>query len=120
MSKHATPVTETIISRAEAIARLNDGLRKTGQGGVIVVTNGLRALACFDAQRLLELLASYDSFDADNDPHSEHDFGDLEFVGADLLWKIDYYDLDMDYASPDPADAAVTRRILTVMLASEW
>ena len=61
-----------------------------------------------------------DGFDEDNDPHGERDFGDIDWNGVSLLWKIDYYDSDMLYASPDPADAAVTQRVLTVMLASEY
>ncbi|MXO86505.1 DUF3768 domain-containing protein [Altererythrobacter aurantiacus] len=65
-------------------------------------------------------LARYDAFDDDNDPYGEHDFGDVRYSGAELLWKIDYYDADMLYASPDPSDNAVTQRVLTVMLPSEY
>ena len=109
------------VPRAERIARLNDALRMSGQGGVIVVTRGVRALPGFDAETLLMMLMVTNGFDADNDPHGERDFGDLQTSdGTDLLWKIDYYDTDMIYASPDPADPAVTKRVLTVMLASEY
>lgn len=108
------------LPRAEQIARLNDRLRKEASGGSVMVTSGVQALPGFDGGRLLELLASYSSFDADNDPHGERDFGDLTFDGADLLWKIDSYDTDLIYGSPDPADPAVTKRVLTVMLASEY
>ena len=108
------------VPRAEAIARLNDKLRQTGTGGVIVVTNGVRALPHFDAALLLRALASFNGFDADNDPHGERDFGDVQLAGTDLLWKIDCYDLDMLYGSPDPADPSVTHRVLTVMLPCEY
>ena len=109
------------VPRAERIARLNDALRKSGQGGVIAVTRGVRTLPGFDAGTLLTMLQLVNDFDSDNDPHGERDFGGLEWGGGtDLLWKIDYYDTDMIYASPDPADPAVTKRILTVMLASEY
>jgi hypothetical protein len=37
-----------------------------------------------------------------------------------LLFKIDYYDLDLTFHSPDVADASVTARELTVMLADEY
>lgn len=107
------------IPRAEVIARLNDALRKRGDGGVIVVTRGVRCLPGFEPLTLLKLLASYDEFDCDNDPHGERDFGDIELSGETVFWKIDYYDTDMLYGSPDPANAGVTQRVLTVMLPHE-
>lgn len=108
------------LPRAEMIARLNDALRKTGEGGVIVVTRGVRVLPSFTPTELLSALANYDGFDPDNDPHGERDFGDLDLFGAELLWTIDYYDLAMRYGSGDPADDAQTCRVLTVMLACEY
>lgn len=109
------------VPRAERIARLNDALRKTGQGGAIMVTRGVRALPGFKVTALLLMLQTTDEFDIDNDPHGERDFGGLEWSnGAELLWRVDYYDNDMLYASPDPADPSVTQRALTVMLASEY
>ena len=108
------------IPRSERIARLNDALRKSGQGGVIMVTRGVRALPGFQVTALLLMLQTTDGFDEDNDPHGERDFGDLDWQGTSLLWKIDYYDSNMLYASSDPADAALTKRVLTVMLASEY
>ena len=109
-----------IIPRAEKIARLNDELRQEGQGGIIVVTRGVRALGSYSVTAILALLRQYDEFDIDNDPHGERDFGDLELDGETLFWKVDYYDLDHCYASPDPADSTVTSRVITVMLAQEW
>lgn len=109
------------VPRAERIARLNDALRKGGQGGVIVVTRGVRTLPGFNAETLLTMLREVNDFDSDNDPHGERDFGSLTAdCGEDLLWKIDYYDIDMIFASPEPADAAVTKRVLSIMLASEY
>lgn len=54
------------------------------------------------------------------DPHSEHDFGAFTLHGERLFFKIDYYDLGLTAHSPDPADPAVTQRVLTIMLASEY
>lgn len=108
------------LPRAEAIAQLNDALRKQGEGGVIVVTRGVRALPGFDAAELINALASYGGFDVDNDPHGERDFGDLTLFDSDLLWKIDYYDPTLAFASNDPADATQTRRVLTIMLSAEY
>ncbi len=106
--------------RAERIAQLNDRLRKTGRGGQIVMTSGVQALIEENAGPLLEALGDYDSFDEDNDPHGERDFGDLDYAGAELLWKIDYYDTQLKFGSEDPAITDVTVRVLTIMLAEEY
>lgn len=108
------------IPRAERIARLNDRLRQTGQGGMITHTSGVAAIPGFTEMEMMCALASYDAFDIDNDPHGERDFGDIEIAGASVLWKIDYYDKDLLFASGDPADADVTERILLVMLPEEY
>ena len=108
------------VPRGEAIARLNDELRIRGHGGRILVTLGVSALKGYGSAAILTELAAYDDFDADNDPHGERDFGDLDFGGSELLWKIDYYDATLEYGSPDPADPTLTTRVLTVMLAEEY
>ena len=109
----------TMPPRAEVIAGLNDQVR-TGTGGTVMITQGVKAITGFDAATLAAALANYNGFDTDNDPHGERDFGDLSLWGYDLLWKIDYYDLDLKFGSDDPADPSVTHRVLTVLLASEW
>ena len=108
------------LPRAEAIARLNDQLRSLRRGGTIVVTRGVMNLTGFDAQTLASAIAAYDGFDADNDPHGERDLSDLVLWDAELLWKIDYYDKGLQFNSDDPANAQVTKRVLTVMLGGEW
>lgn len=108
------------IPRAEQIAKLNDRLRQSAIDGTIMMTRGVLELPEFDSAGLLAKLRSYAAFDIDNDPHGERDFGDIDFAGASLLWKIDYYDADLTYASPDPADPKLTQRVLTVMLAEEY
>ena len=85
-----------------------------------MITRGVASLFGVDRTVLLSALAAYDRFDADNDPHGERDFGDLTLCGTDLFWKIDYYDQGLKFGSDDPADASATRRVLTVMLTSEW
>ena len=107
-------------SRADAIARLNDQLRRTGNGGLIVVTRSVQNLPGFDGPSLRATLASHQGFDADNDPHGERDFGSLSLWGADLLWKIDCYDTKLEFGSDDAADSAITTRVLTVMLQAEY
>ena len=108
------------LPRGEAIAQLNDKLRKTATGGRLMVTRGVLGLRGFETGQLLKALAAYDRFDVNNDPHGERDFGDLQLFGAELLWKIDYYDERLEFGSNDPADPLVTTRVLTVMLDSEY
>ncbi|WP_245002704.1 DUF3768 domain-containing protein [Rhizobium ruizarguesonis] len=69
---------------------------------------------------LLMAVVGLDDFNAGNDPYNEHDFGAIEQDGVSYFWKIDYYDLDYDMGSLDPANSHVTRRVLTIMRADEY
>ena len=108
------------LPRAEIIAQLNDQLRQHGKGGIVLVTRGVMSLPGFDPLTVTAALAGYEDFDSDNDPHGERDFGDLTLWDHDLLFKIDYYDKELKFGSVDSADAKITHRVLTVMLAADW
>jgi len=102
------------------IRDLNDEFRRSFAGGKVVVTRGV---ADFEPARiavLLDRVRRFDAFTPDNDPHGEHDFGAFDDSGERFFWKIDYYDREMEFASPDPADPDVTMRVLTLMLADEY
>jgi len=86
--------------------------------GQLLVTHGIAARN--DVWEIVQLVRKYNSFDSGNDPYDEHDFGTIEVDGQTIFWKIDYYSKDMASGSPDPADPAVTTRIATIMLASEY
>ena len=102
-----------------AIRELNDQLRQSLRGGVLVMTAGVIALGQAHQLQILEALAQFDVFDESNDPYGEHDFGALAVDGERLFWKIDYFDRSLAAGSPDPADPSVTTRVLTIMLAEE-
>ena len=107
-------------ARSQTIQRLNDALRQTFAGGRVMMTDGINALPDDVKAKVLSAVRSFSDFTEDNDPHKEHDFGSLEVNGEKFFWKIDYYDKSMEYGSEDPADPAVTTRVLTIMLASEY
>ncbi|MCG2633070.1 DUF3768 domain-containing protein [Bradyrhizobium sp. WYCCWR 13023] len=103
------------------IRALNDDLRQHLLGGGAVMTTGIAALGPEAVQRLVKTIAVFDDFCNANDPHEEeHDFGMFDFEGAKVIFKIDYYDSTMTHHSPDPADPAVTERVITLMLADEY
>lgn len=106
--------------RTARIRALNDAFRKTGNGGRFMITAGVQALGTIRVAALTRQVMSFNAFSADNDPYHEHDFGSLKEGGQTFFWKIDTYDKALEYGSPDPADPAVTTRVLTLMLAEEY
>jgi hypothetical protein len=102
------------------IRELNDRFRRTGDGGRQLITSGIQQMGLVATLTIRQLVADYDAFCEDNDPYGEHDFGALTYHGDKIFWKIDYYDVTLTAGSPDPADPAVTTRVLTIMLASEY
>lgn len=107
--------------RKKRIQRLNTALRQ-GQGDhiTIVITASLKAKDTEFLLRVQQSVASFDQFNHDNDPHGEHDFGAFEIDGEKLFWKVDYFDIELQRHSPDPANPAITHRVLTIMFASEY
>ncbi len=102
------------------IRDLNNQLRRSLNGGVLVMTAGVLALGAKRQMDILTAIAAFDGFDPENDPYGEHDFGALTVKGERIFFKIDYLDRGLTGHSPDPADPTVTARVLTVMLAEEY
>jgi hypothetical protein len=103
---------------AEKIKALNDAARTTFTGCRVMLTLGVQSLEGIG--EMLGLVQRFDGFCADNDPYGEHDFGSLRFSGQTVFWKFDYYDVDLQMASPDASDPTVTTRVLTIMLGEEY
>ena len=102
-----------------AIAALDDACRaEPGAGWVL--TAGVQALGAMALVQAVAAVRGFSDFSEGNDPHGERDFGAFEVGGVRLYWKIDYYDLDLSKGSPNPADSAVTKRVLTLMLVEEY
>jgi hypothetical protein len=105
---------------SKRIAELNDVFRSTLAGGKVVMTAGVDALPSDVKAMLIGKVATFDEFARENDPHGEHDFGEIELSGRTFFWKIDYYDARMEFGSDDPTEPSKTTRVLTIMLAEEY
>jgi len=108
------------MDRTERIAALNDQPRRDHSRGKVVITRGIQALGHQAIMDVLAAVAVFSDFTPDNDPYAEHDCAVMMVGEYRILWKIDYYDQDMNFASDDPADPGVTIRVLTIMLADEY
>jgi len=120
--EHSMSATPTSPNQTDRIRALNDDLRQNisrGRGHA-VMTTGVAALGAEAVARIIKTIEVYDDFCHANDPHQEHDFGSFEADGHRIFFKIDYYDSSMTMHSPDPADPAVTERVITIMLAEEY
>lgn len=106
--------------RKRRICQLNDEFRSRLVGGVVSITSGIEALGLVAATEILDAVRRFDEFSADNDPYGEHDFGALTCRRRRIFWKIDCYDAQLEYGSPDPSNPAVTARVITIMLAGEY
>ena len=105
---------------AERIRDLNDKLRTTGIGGTTNLTRGMWAMGSDFVAHAVAAVRAFNAFSEDNDPWQEHDCATLDVDGETVIFKIDYYDVNMEYGSSDAADPNVTRRVLTIMLAEEY
>jgi Protein of unknown function (DUF3768) len=112
---------EMIMDTQSNVRQLNDQWRCFGRGrGSLMLTSGVHNLGLGFVANAVAAVRTFDAFNYDNDPHGEHDFGAFTVADERLFFKIDYYDLDLQGHSPDAADPALTHRILTIMLASEY
>lgn len=111
----------------ERIARLNDrcrqGLDPTAR--ILVTRNCLSAISpAADGATLIlaqaELMTAVRRYAFQPGDGPERDFGAFTFRERRILFKIDYYDTALEFGSEDPADAAVTQRVLTIMLAEDY
>lgn len=102
------------------IKTLNDNFRKTFTGGQVLLTAGINAKPTDNVANILSMVRDFNKFTPDNDPYGEHDFGNFDYKGDKVFWKIDYYDLNNQYLSANPVNPNITNRVLTIMLAEEY
>lgn len=108
------------MTNAARIAALNDAFRANPSLETFVLTAGILTDMPQDVEAILNKVRTFKDFNENDDPYGEHDFGAFDFKGKKIFWKIDYYDRNFEFASPDAANLAVTNRVLTVMYADEY
>ena len=84
------------------------------------MTPGVQALAADTVGKALRAIKEFDDFDEENDPWQTHEFGSVEVDETSIWFKIDAYDSKLEYGSPNPADPEVTKRVMTILLPSEY
>jgi uncharacterized protein DUF3768 len=121
------PIADGAVALATRIRELNDAFRRDPSTFGVrighdqhIVTNGVAARGLPFVARAVRAVLDYTDFNEGNDPYGEHDFGRFTIDDAVLFWKIDYFDNQLKYGSPNPADPDITRRVLTIMLAEEY
>ncbi|QXT41031.1 DUF3768 domain-containing protein [Gymnodinialimonas ceratoperidinii] len=103
------------------VTELNDLFRTTLEGhGTVLITRGIEALGPDAMRSIAATVRGFSDFPPESDPWGEHDFGAFDVGNDRIFWKIDCYNLDQTAGSPNPANPAVTYRVLTIMLASEY
>lgn len=132
------------------IALQNDNFRKHLSQGTLVLTQGIRCNSKEDLEAIITKVRTFDTFDENNDPYNEHEtslsfareerpqqrlvvrasrnakrsvaaqFGAFDFKGKRIFWKIDNYDREFLYLSPDVSNPRLTNKVLTIMYAEEY
>ena len=108
------------MSNISEIALQNDNFRKHLSQGTLVLTQGIRSNTKEDLEAIITKVRTFDTFDENNDPYGERDFGAFDYKGKKIFCKIDYYDQELLYLSPDVSNPRVTNRVLTIMYAEEY
>ena len=110
-------------ARSISIAAQNDVFRKTfdPELGMVGMTATVDALPDKTKHFLFLQVQDYTDFKPDgNDDYCEHDFGTIKLEGETYYFKIDYYDKSYEKGSEDPANPALTNRVLLIMARQDY
>lgn len=110
-----------------AMAELNDRFRKNPfvyKHGRFMVTADVRNLGEEDMVAAIDAMRNFENFNTNNDPWGEHDCALFQITRtngnkATLKFKIDYYDTNLEFHSPNPLDENKTIRVLTITMGNE-
>jgi len=106
--------------RGNTIRRINDACRRSFTGCMIVTTEAVADLPDDVKAIVLNKVRTFTRFDADNDPHHEHDMAFFDHDSERYFFTFDYYAPDMEHGSDDPSDTDKTRRVVTIGMASDY
>ena len=128
MAVISEPMTEEQrAAQAAIIARQNDLFRTAFPfggfaevPGQVVCTPGVVEKGPVFLTLLQLTVAAFDTFTEENDPWGDHSFGVVEVSGIRVFWKIDLYDESYEFGAEEPANPERTRRVLTMLLPSEY
>jgi len=115
--------TGAIIAKQNDAFRTSIALRLKPEGvppGKLVMTSGIAARSDEFRAALIDALINFDAFDEDSDPYGMHEMGVLTIEGEKVWFKFDLYDENYEYGAEDPTDPKRTRRVLTLLLPSEY
>lgn len=101
------------------ICRLNDNFRKRSSDENIYTSLGVAKLGSRAIEEIINQIRSTNDFEVDNSRLGQHNFGSVSTGNNIVYWRIDYYDKDEEDVSPDPSDASVTTRVMTISFSTE-
>ena len=108
------------MNNVSEIAKLNDAFRANPSLGTLILTEGIRSNTHDDITTIINKVRNFNDFDENNNPYGERDFGAFDFKDKKIFWKIDYYDKEFLYLSPDVSKPRLTNRVMTIMYADEY
>ena len=86
----------------------------------MLLTAGIAAMSSEDKANIISMVQNFNDFTHSNDVYGEHDFLSIDYKGNKIFAKIDYYDLNYEFMSENPANPDITNRVLTILLSCEY
>ena len=84
------------------------------------MTSGFASLPAEIKEKSLQENVGCNAFTKANDPHGEHDFVSAAIQRQTFFAKIDHFDLTLGCGSENPADLAVTTRVMAITRADDY
>ena len=84
------------------IRAINNAFRMIMTGGTVLLTAGVDTLPSGLQAMVIRCVATFSDFNEDNDPRGKHAFGSFILAGRKFFFKLDCYDLNMEFGSENP------------------